>query len=218
MNIRHHFDDATLVTYASGALPAGMALLVSSHLAWCERCREQARCGTAIGGALLEQTETEALSPDALDRVMALLDEPMNETQVEAPLAPPIADTELPVPLAARLGCTLDELPWRRLGYGVQQYDLGYEGSGATRLLRIAPGVSVPHHGHRGNELTLILRGSYSDELGRFCRGDVADVDSEVKHQPIVDTDKECICLIATDAPLRFTGLMGRLVQPFIGL
>ena len=44
------------------------------------------------------------------------------------------------------------------------------------------------------------------------------ELDEEIKHQPIVDTGSECICLIATEAPLKFTGIMGRLAQPFIGL
>ena len=101
---------------------------------------------------------------------------------------------------------------------GYQQLDLKLEGAGACRLLRIQPGVSVPHHTHKGNELTMILRGSYSDEMGRFSQGDVADLDDDIRHQPIVDTDEECICLIATEAPLQFTGIMGRLAQPFIGL
>lgn len=220
MKIRHHFDDATLMAYSSGSLPQGMAVLVGSHLHWCEECRERVSLTDRIGGDLLEAIEPVAMEQDALATIMARLDEPESETKLRSLSSERFdcARTGLPLPLASMLGRSLDELDWRRIGYGVQQFDLKLEGPGATRLLRIAPGVSVPHHTHRGNELTLILRGSYSDELGRFCIGDVADVDTEVKHQPIVDTDEECICLIATDAPLRFTGLMGRLAQPFIGL
>lgn len=73
----------------------------------------------------------------------------------------------------------------------------------------------MPSHGHTGSELTMVLRGSYTDELGRFCAGDVADLDPDVQHQPVADTDEHCICLIATDAPLRFNGLVPRLLQPF---
>ncbi len=218
MKIRHHFDDATLMAYSSGSLPQGMAVLVGSHLHWCEECRARVEQMDHIGGELLEEIEPVALASGALEAVMARLDEPDPVVRTLATDRLESVRTGLPAPLAQTLGKSLDELEWRRIGYGVQQYDLKLEGPGATRLLRIAPGVSVPHHTHRGNELTLILRGSYSDELGRFCVGDVADVDTEVKHQPIVDTDEECICLIATDAPLRFTGLMGRLAQPFIGL
>ncbi len=217
MNISHHFDDATLMAYSAGSLPQGMALLVACHLHWCPQCRERTRVTDAVGGAMLDQLEPAVLKEDALNAVLARLDEPEQEFAAVQPESPSDS-TELPAPLGQLLNKPIDELPWKRIGYGVRQLDLALEGPGATRLLRISPGVSVPHHTHGGNELTLILRGSYSDEMGRFCRGDVADLDGEVSHQPIVDTDEDCICLIATDAPLKFTGLMGRLVQPFIGL
>ena len=67
------------------------------------------------------------------------------------------------------------------------------------------------------NGLTLILQGSFSDEIGRFTVGDIADLDNEVEHQPLVDSDVDCICLIATDAPLKFSTLLGKIVQPMTG-
>jgi putative transcriptional regulator len=193
-----------------------MALLVACHLHWCPHCRERMHATDAVGGALLEQLPPSHLQADAFEQLLARLDEPEHELCTSVPEA--YANPELPAPLAQLLDKPLDELPWKRIGYGVKQLDLHLDGPGAARLLRISPGVSVPHHTHGGNELTLILKGSYNDELGRFCQGDVADLDGEVSHQPLVDTDEECICLIATDAPLKFSGLVGRLVQPFIGL
>ena len=216
MKISHHFDDATLMAYSAGTLPQGMALLVACHLHWCPHCRERMHATDAVGGALLEQLPPSHLQADAFEQLLARLDEPEHELCTSVPEA--YANPELPAPLAQLLDKPLDELPWKRIGYGVKHLDLHLDGPGATRLLRISPGVSVPHHTHGGNELTLILKGSYNDELGRFCQGDVADLDGEVSHQPLVDTDEECICLIATDAPLKFSGLVGRLVQPFIGL
>lgn len=216
MKISHHFDDATLMAYSAGTLPQGMALLVACHLHWCPHCRERMHATDAVGGALLEQLPPSNLQADAFEQLLARLDEPEQELSTSAPEAD--SNQELPTPLAQLLDKPLDELPWKRIGYGVKQLDLHLNGPGAARLLRISPGVSVPHHTHGGNELTLILKGSYNDELGRFCQGDVADLDGEVSHQPLVDTDEECICLIATDAPLKFSGLVGRLVQPFIGL
>jgi putative transcriptional regulator len=213
--ISHHFDDATLVARAAGAMSEGMSLLIDSHLHWCKECQERAWQAEQIGGQLLDQLTPAELSEDSLSSVLALLDE-------DAPVAtfkPRVSGSdEVPEPLAQLIGGDLDALPWRGMGIGLQQYDLNLGGTGACRLLRIKPGVSVPHHTHKGNELTMILRGSYSDDIGRFCKGDVADLDDQVKHQPIVDTEQECICLIATDAPLQFTGIMGRLAQPFIGL
>ncbi|KAA0875703.1 ChrR family anti-sigma-E factor [Nitrincola tapanii] len=227
MNISHHFDDATLMAYASGSLPQGMALLVACHLHWCSECRQRVQEAEAIGGSLLTQIAPLPLDSQALDQVLARLDlndqdvlgDAMAE-EVSAQILKPQVQIpgDIPPPLYHYLQKPLDQLPWKRLGYGAHQLDLHLGGPGATRLLRLAPGVSVPHHSHSGSELTLVLRGSYTDEFGRFAAGDVADLDGEAHHQPIVDTDQDCICLIATDAPLKFSGLMGRLVQPLIGL
>jgi putative transcriptional regulator len=85
-------------------------------------------------------------------------------------------------------------------------------------LLRIAPGKSVPLHGHRGTELTQILRGAYDDVLGRFGPGDAADLDNETEHQPITAPGVPCICVAALDAPLRFRGWLAGKLQPLVGL
>lgn len=215
MKISHHFDDATLIAYSSGTLTKGMALLVESHLEMCGQCMEQVQTSNRIGGDLLRSIEPVAMNSGSLDRMLGLLDAVEPEVEAATKAAP---RGEVPASLAAVIGDDLEALDWKTMGMGVQQYDLKLGGNGAARLLRIQPGVSVPHHTHTGSELTLILRGSYSDEIGRFQVGDVADLDDQLEHQPIVDTDHECICLIATDAPLKFSGLMGKLVQPFIGL
>ncbi|NVK42310.1 MAG: cupin domain-containing protein [Oceanospirillaceae bacterium] len=222
MNIRHHLDDATLMGHAAGTLVPGMSLLVGCHLERCADCRERLAQAESVGGALLEEVPPVAMdSSNALAELFARIEaEPFEEsrpTQPRMPGTPP--EAAMPMLLAGQLdGRRFDELDWRTLAPGVRQVDLHLGGPGATRLLRFAPGVSVPHHSHRGNELTLVLRGSYNDEVGRFRAGDVADLDDQVAHQPLNDTDEDCICLIATDAPLRFSGLMGRLVQPFIGM
>lgn len=214
MKISHHFDDATLIAYSSGTLNKGMALLVESHLEMCENCMEQVQTSNRIGGDLLRQIQPVAMKSGSLDQVLSMLD----DVEPEAPVVSRSHNAEVPASLVEYIGDDLDALDWKTMGMGVQQYDLKFGGAGAARLLRIQPGVSVPHHTHTGNELTLILRGSYSDEIGRFRVGDVADLDDQLEHQPIVDTEHECICLIATDSPLKFSGLMGKLVQPFIGL
>ncbi|MGB1173523.1 MAG: ChrR family anti-sigma-E factor [Marinobacterium sp.] len=216
MKISHHLDDATLMSRAAGALSEGMTLLVDSHLHWCKTCQTRAWEAECIGGDMLARIEPQEMSEGSLDSILGMLDgseEIVAERSVKAQ-----GSQEVPEPLAQIVGSDLDAIDWKRLGPGVQHFDFNFPGEGACRLLRIQPGVSIPHHTHKGNELTMILRGSYSDDMGRFCQGDVADLDEEIKHQPIVDTGSECICLIATEAPLKFTGIMGRLAQPFIGL
>ena len=65
-------------------------------------------------------------------------------------------------------------------------HPLPLAGAGKLRLLKVAPGHGIPEHGHGGAELTLVLRGSFHDETGRYARGDVADLDETVEHQPVV--------------------------------
>jgi putative transcriptional regulator len=36
-----------------------------------------------------------------------------------------------------------------------------------------------------------------------------------LNHQPIAEAGVDCICLAATDAPLRFNGVLARIAQPF---
>lgn len=85
-------------------------------------------------------------------------------------------------------------------------------------MLKVQSGLSLPEHGHGGSELTIVLAGSYRDEIGHFRAGDVADLDDSIEHQPVADKEDGCICLIATDSRARFKGVVGRLMQPFTGM
>jgi putative transcriptional regulator len=123
-------------------------------------------------------------------------------------------------PIAGRVGRSLDEIAWKRLGPGLWHYPISLSpgASGDLRLIKVAPGKELPEHGHRGEELTLLLRGSYHDEIGTFQEGDIADLDDEVEHRPVADEMTGCICLIASEKKARFKGLIARLLQPFIGV
>jgi putative transcriptional regulator len=82
-------------------------------------------------------------------------------------------------------------------------------------LLYIPAGAAMPNHSHNGMELTLVLQGAFSDEIDHFARGDVELGDEDLHHTPVADPGVDCICLAATDAPLKFNSLIPRLLQPF---
>lgn len=215
MTINHHLDEATLFSYVAGALGQGPALVVASHLAMCDLCRRRCRELEAIGGALLENISLAAVSDSTLASVLDRLDQ---DVIPEAAVRPaPVANSEIPAPLASYVGDSLEDLSWKKLVSGVWVHDLPSQGKGITRLLRVAPGKAALPHSHRGSELTLLLRGSYSDEVGRFSTGDIADLDDQITHQPLVDSDHDCICLVATEYPLRYTTLLGKIAQPLFG-
>ena len=56
------------------------------------------------------------------------------------------------------------------------------------------------------------------DEDDRFDAGDVEVANEDLHHTPVAAEGMDCICLAATDAPLRFNGLVPRLAQRFIGI
>jgi putative transcriptional regulator len=212
--LNHHASDALLLSYAAGALPAGLALAVASHLSLCGACARRAAVAEEVGGYLLDQTDAVSLAPDALERTLS-------RTAHAEPAAPvvPKAFSGLPAPLRGAVAA-LPDPQWRFLAPGIRQIDLtpGNRGGGSARLLRIAPGTTLQHHGHTGIELTLVLGGSFTDEIGRFKAGDLAELEDDVVHQPIADSAEDCVCLIATEGRLRFSSLMGRLMQPLFGL
>ena len=142
------------------------------------------------------------------------------QTAVATDAFPEVTENSVPRPLQRLLPTTLDKLEWRRLAPGIKQHNLSdrHRKEGAFKLLNLAPGVVLSKHTHHDRELTLVLQGSYQDEIGRFKAGDIADFGDDVLHQPVVDTDKPCIALIATMSPVRYSGMFGRIIQPFVGI
>ena len=222
MAILHHPSDDLLLAYAAGSLSESLSLLVATHSALCPRCRHEIERAEAIGAAVVDAAEPVAMESAALDAVLARLNEgpgggeAMSERRPSAPLADAGAKA-IPEPLRSYLNGSLDGLRWRRLGPGVRQFPvLSQPGGLNTRLLRIAPQTTLPEHGHGGEEHTLVLKGRFFDGDEVFARGDLESAHGEIVHQPVSGPDEDCICLVVTDAPLQFTGLVGRILQPFV--
>ena len=156
------------------------------------------------------------MDTSALQSVMARLDEAAPTARIRARHA--AAPEGLPTALAEYAAAALEQTGWRWVSPGIKQLQLTTSGLGKARLLRLKPGTMLPKHGHRGVELTLLLAGSYTDELGQFVRGDMAELDKSVVHRPVVDEGPECLALIVTEAPLKFRTWMARLAQPLIGI
>jgi putative transcriptional regulator len=201
MSIRHHLSEPLLMAYAAGTLPEAFGLVVATHVSMCDDCRARLGALEALGGAVLDG-QSAAMSAGALDAVLARL---------EAPEVPVRARS----PLADYIGGDLTSVKWTSLGMGVRQAILPTSKSASARLLYIPAGQSVPDHGHRGTELTLVLQGAFRDDTDRFGVGDVEIASEELEHTPVAEPGQDCICLAATDAPLRFNSLIPRLLQPF---
>lgn len=217
MTRRHHLDDATLMRYASGDLDEAFSVVVASHLAMCDTCREAARAAEAIGGELLVSHETADLASGAFERLMQTLDDKQEPIAVRK-AKKPVADAVIPAPLSRLIGSNLDDIVWSSIAPGIAKHDvaLASDGKSSLFMLKIAPGQSVPEHGHSGHEMTLVLSGAYRDEMGRYERGDISDLDEHVEHHPQVEPDGTCICVVAIESPTRFKGILSRVMQPFL--
>lgn len=204
--IIHHISDELLDAYVTGGLAHPFAVVVATHLSLCDDCRARAEAAEMLGGSLLERLAPVALSEGAQNRLLAALD------LSQPPPRSVAASGIFPAPVMQALGGQPPK--WRMLGGGIRQQILSADGEGSLRLLYIPPGRAVPEHSHGGLELTLVLQGSFSDSEGRFGPGDVETAHDEIDHQPVAGPEAPCICLAATDAPLRFRAMIPRLLQP----
>lgn len=204
-DIQHHISDDLLDDYREGHLPHAFSVVVAAHLSLCDACRARHEASDMLGGALLDSAGAAVLSHGARARMMAALDTP-------PPPPAPRGSGVFPAPVMAELRGRPPR--WRMLGGGIRQQILSADREGSLRLLYIPPGKAVPEHGHGGLELTLVLQGSFADSEGAFHRGDVETAHDDIEHQPIAGAGAPCICLAATDAPLRFQAMLPRLLQP----
>ncbi|MEJ2027621.1 MAG: ChrR family anti-sigma-E factor, partial [Limibacillus sp.] len=114
------------------------------------------------------------------------------------------------------LGGALANLDWKSRGT-VSEVNLLPQSSGVrTKLLRIRAGSAIPQHTHEGAEITMVLSGGFTDEHGHYLRGDVSVADNQIEHRPVADPGEDCLCITVTDAPLRFTGPVGRWLNMFV--
>ncbi|WP_237065302.1 ChrR family anti-sigma-E factor [Microbulbifer guangxiensis] len=223
--IRHHPDNNMLLEYAAGSLPWALSLAVSAHLQLCPQCRQQRENLDRIGGALLCDSAPQSVDTAAFDQLMGRIE---HEDQQEAssgeaaPAKPRPVYSSDPVladlpKVIRKLVTSTGPLKWRRvssalrtsrLNTGQDRYEVAFQ--------RICRGGKVAEHDHRGREVTVVLYGSFSDSEGVYRRGDFLLREPGDVHRPIATQDQECLCLSVVEAPVKVTGLLGWLINPFL--
>ncbi|GIT88314.1 ChrR family anti-sigma-E factor [Roseobacter sp. OBYS 0001] len=211
--IKHHLNDAVLMAYSAGTLPEAFNLIVAAHLSLCDSCRAQAESFDALGGALLEQNVDTDMDNNSFANTMDLIaGGDIAVTMPAAEMTPGV----LPKPIQDYVGGDLDSIKWKPIGMGVKQAILPTSKDATARLLLIPAGTAMPDHGHKGTEMTMVLKGAFQDDDGYFARGDVEIADSDLHHTPVADIHEDCICLAVADAPLEFNRLLPKIAQRFL--
>ena len=201
--------DALLASYCVGALDKPTHTLVASHLLLSSANR---RFVAALENLAAGEVERLAPSPlsDRDERLAAIF-------ASAAPRVIPSPSSVLPAPLLRLVGSDIADIKWRKKLPGVREYRISDSERGEASLLWIGAGRKIPSHTHDGSEVTLVLTGAFSDATGRDGRGDIAIAEADLDHRPLTGEAEDCLCFAVTDAPLRLTGPVGRILDRFFG-
>jgi putative transcriptional regulator len=222
--IKHHPNSAILQDFVDGNLADSVSLIVASHVELCEHCQKQVSMLTAQAAdsafesdsleLKLSDSEMDAFLVDdgefdfdAINQITADLSQAV-EVAVEAQQET-VYNTTFTIPRALNSVVRKD---WMNLGK-ISRARLDFDDeSHHTSLLHIDKDGQVPCHTHKGFEITLLLEGSFEDEMGVYNKGDFIWLDGEHTHQPA--TKEGCVCLTVSSDALYFTKGVSQLFNP----
>jgi putative transcriptional regulator len=219
LNPAHHPEADQLANYAGGAMSEAPALVIATHLALCPACRRQVADFEALGGELLQELPEEHLDADSLARTLARLERAPGEPVLPkaAEIASAAGSPLLPQPLRDYMSQAWAERgAWRSVMPGLRTLKLKASGA-KVWMMELGPGRPIPHHGHRGQEMVLVLSGGYHDGETAYGPGDVQMSGPDIIHQPVADEDGPCLCLVMVEDGIRPTSLLGRVVTMLFG-
>jgi putative transcriptional regulator len=217
---KYHPDTRFISDFAAGSLPMSQALCVSAHLHYCDECKQKVAQLTDLGSTLFDKTAPMDLDLDfsaLMDRIDSLPEEVDEDINVDMAQSPKHSASSLPDALNKITNNNLESLRWRRIGknFSYSEFNLG-DPLRETSLFNIKAGGNVPKHVHKGDEITVVLKGSFSDQDDRYQVGDFIVRSSGEIHTPVAAQDEDCLCLSTLDAPIQMTNWFYRLLLPFV--
>jgi putative transcriptional regulator len=217
--VKYHPDARFLTDYSAGSLPEEQALCVATHLHYCAACRVKVRELVELGSELfMQQQAPAATSADSdFERLMArVADVDVAPAQAsDGARVAPVTAPSLPRALHKLTHGDIETLKWRRVGRSFRYSRLKVGNpQRETSLLQIKAGGSVPHHRHAGDEITVIISGSFSDQDDKYGVGDFIVRTTGEKHSPVASQDEDCLCLATLDKPIVMSNLFYRLLAP----
>ncbi len=229
--ISHHPDDNILTEYASGSLAVALGLIVCAHLQTCPHCRKRVEGLNKLGATILSHSVAEAVNPESFTQVMARIhtqsggELATSHKAARESTARDLHATYAADPLMQRIPKVIakllprdGKLKWARVSKGLKtarlttgqrEYEVAFQ--------RITSGNTVVEHDHGGLEVTLVLCGSFSDADGVYSEGDFLVRTPGEIHRPTATQNQDCLCISVTQAPVKMTGFLGKLINPFLG-
>ena len=217
---RRHIQEnyeTLLLSYAAGILDMAQHFAVSIHLSLSPTARDFVQQCETIGGCLIEnECAPAAMKSNSLDNVLAQLDTRQRPSQPAPKKSVLPEDIDIPAHLLECIECKPCDPRWKTFYPGLAIYELPLEcRQSRARFIKGQPAAKLPHHEHRGLEITLVLDGAYEDETGFYQRGDLVVIDETIEHSTVACGQHGVMAMVVTSQPVRFHGL-ARLLNPFI--
>jgi putative transcriptional regulator len=216
---KYHPDTRFISDFAAGSLPMSQALCVSAHLHYCDDCKQKVAQLTDLGSTLFDKSAPVSLDLDfssLMERIDSIPEENDHVISGDISSSPNAAISSLPEALNKLTNNNLKSLNWRRIGktFSYSEFNIG-DPLRETSLFNIKAGGNVPKHVHEGDEITVVLKGSFSDQDDHYQVGDFIVRTSGEIHTPVAAQDEDCLCLSTLDAPIKMTNWFYRLLIPF---
>ncbi len=171
---------AFMLDHVAGNHPAALSLAADVHMLLSAQGAATAQAWTLIGGALLETDGASARDVVAPHRLTD------GRSRRKANTVAAIKDADI---------------AWRR--DFVSGAFFAPVGQARAKFMKLHPGQNVPEHNHAALEVTVVLRGKFSDGHGTYARGDLVLGERGLKHRPSGEGDETCVCLVA-EAPFNW--------------
>jgi putative transcriptional regulator len=209
--------DRLTSAYASGALDAGLRLLVETQAQLTPDGVQNLEHADTLVGVLFERETPASMRPGAMEAVFASIADDRHRPQPADPRrdaarrAGAVIEEilHLPNPVQDSALAAIGRGDWTFGGPGLRTLPLNLHGTGKAEIMRIEPGWRAPRHAHSAAEFTLVMTGAFEDERGRYDVGDIAVAGPGVTHRPVAAPGAVCYALAVTEGPLEFTGALG---------
>lgn len=209
-----------LTEFSEGRLSTGMSVALSAHIELCGMCQGKASELESEAATSWMQGSDKQGAPDFSSMVSAIVEQPQTselepEAKSERNLANEMHMLNHSVTLPRALAKAASEgLVWKKLAGGINRAQVTLDNKTQCEFIYMTPGSQVPIHKHQGSEVTLVLDGSFSDELGHYKASDFMVRTQDNLHRPT--SEEGCLCFAVLDSPLTFTKGLARLMNPFI--
>jgi putative transcriptional regulator len=217
--VKLHPSSELLNQFVQGELAAGKSIVVSAHMELCESCSAKAKELQALAvsswvdpsSAMQSDQTSEA---DYVNMVAGIV----TSSQIKSAPIEDLVEVDIDVldhsiKLPKVLAKAASQgLKWKKVAGGISEAQLFIDNETQCEFIYMAPGGKVPVHTHQGSEATLVLEGSFEDELGEYKTSDFIIRDAQHNHQP--RSKEGCLCFSVLDSPLQFTEGLARLMNP----